>query len=182
MITDTLGYVHGTGSSVQGPITVAAAATISAQPIYGDALCASGSQYSNLELDLGAPGFGATWPYTQQFPSYTEVGYTYPPETFDTPIQWGLNIQIMSAFNTLASILFYLCSSATTAALYSVAPIGQRTLTLAQMQVVGATYFISVNSLASVLEFNRFYAAITGSNPTLGTIVAWYGPKTGGVL
>jgi hypothetical protein len=57
-------------------------------------------------------------------------------------------------------------------------PIGDRVLTLAQLQVAGAHYYIPfVNS--AVLEFLRFYAAITGSNPTLGTIVAYFGPRTG---
>jgi len=30
------------------------------------------------------------------------------------------------------------------------------------------------------LEFNRFYATLTGTAPTAGTIIAWYGPREGG--
>jgi hypothetical protein len=170
-VTDAVLYVHGTGTSAYGPISLAAG-------VYGDAICAAGSQYSNLELDFGSGVGGGT----VGFPSYTEKGYTFPPEVVgSTSVQMGLHIQVCQVFNTLTSINFQVCTSSATAALVGSAPnpIAARTLTLAQLAIAGAHYFIPVN-FASMLEFNRFYAAITGSNPTTGTIVAWFGPQTGG--
>lgn len=176
-VTDAVLYVHGTGTSPYGPVTNTAG-------VLGDALCASGSQYSNIELDFGAPNSGATYPWIPGFPSYAEKGYTFPPEVVgDGGVEFGLHIIVESAFNALTSILFEVCTSADTGALYTSAPnpIASRSLTLAQLEVVGAHYFIPVN-FASVLEFLNFYAALTssGGDPTTGTIVAWFGPKTGG--
>jgi hypothetical protein len=174
-VTDALAYVHGTGASAFGPLTNTAG-------VYGDAFGAAGSQYSNLELDFGAPNTAANYPYLPQFPSLSEKGYTSPPEVVgDGGVEQGLHIVIGSAFNTLTSINFEVCTSATTGALYSSSPnpIAARTLTVAQMAVLGAHYFIPVN-WASVLEFLRFYGAVSGSNPTTGTLLAWFGPKTGG--
>lgn len=174
-VTDAVLYVHGTGSSAYGPLTVSAG-------VYGDTLCYSASQYSNLELDYGAPETGANYPYLPEFPSLTEKDYTSPPEVVgDNTIEFGLHLIIGSAFNTLTSVNFEVCTSATTGALYTASPnpIAARSLTLAQMEVAGAHYFIPVN-FASCLEFLRFYAALTGSAATTGTLIAWFGPKTGG--
>lgn len=140
-------------------------------PTAGAAFGAAGSQYSTTELDFGAG-----------FPSYTEKGYTFPNATpGDGGVEFGLHIVVDAAFNTLTSISFQVCTSATTNALFSASPnpIGARTLTLAQLGVVGAHYFIPF-SFGACLEFLRFYGAVTGSNPTTGTIGAWFGPKTGG--
>lgn len=170
-VTDAVLYVHGTGTSAYGPISLSGTT-------YGDAFGASGSQYSNLELDFGTPGTGSPL----NFPSYTEKAYTTPPENVGASVvQFGLHIQVMSAFNTLTSINFQVCTSSATAALFNSSPnpIAARTLTLAQLGVLGAHYFIPVN-FGSVLEFLRFYGAVTGSNPTTGTIIAWFGPPTGG--
>lgn len=174
-VSDAVAYLHGSGTSAFGPVT-------NNGGVYGDAICAAGSQYSNLELDFGAPNTGAAYPYLTQFPSLTEKGYTSPPEVVgDGGVELGLHIIVGSAFNTLTSINFEVCTSSTTGALVgsSPNPIAARTLTLAQLEVVGAHYFIPVNN-AAVLEFLRFYAALTGSDPTTGTIVSWFGPKTGG--
>lgn len=171
-VTDALTYLHGSGTTAFGPVTNTAG-------VYGDALCAAGSQYSNIEIDFGAPTSSVN---PGSFPSLTEKGYTFPPEIVgDGGVELGLHVIICSAFNTLTSINFEVCTSLTTGALYTASPnpIAARTLTLAQLAVVGAHYFIPVN-FASVLEFLRFYAAITGSNPTTGTIISWIGPKTGG--
>lgn len=173
-VTDAILYVHGTGASAYSPLSVSSG-------VYGDSLCYSGSQYSNLELDFGSQS-GTVFPYIYGFPSYTEKGYTFPPEIVgDGGAEFGLHIIIGSAFNTLTSINFEVCTSSTTGALVgsSPNPIAARTLTLAQLEVVGAHYFIPVN-FASCLEFLRFYAALTGNDPTTGTVVAWFGPKTGG--
>ena len=170
-VTDAVLYVHGTGTSAYGPITLSGST-------YGDTIGASGSQYSNIELDFGTPGTGSPL----NFPSYVERAYTTPPVVVGgNTVPFGLHIQVMSAFNTLTSINFEVCTSATTAALVgsSPNPIAARTLTLAQLGVLGAHYFIPV-SFGACLEFLRFYAAVTGSNPTLGTITAWFGPATGG--
>ncbi len=176
-LTDGTLYVHGTGTSAFGPISYSGG-------IYGDAICAAGSQYSNNELDFGAPGSASSYPYVSQFPSLTEKGYTNPPEVLSPgQIAWGLHLQIMSAFNTLTSVNFQVCSGPTANVTYNSTgnPIAQRALTLAQMQVVGAHYFIPVNPY-QVLEFMRFYAAITGSNPTTGTLLAWFGMMQGGEI
>ena len=173
--TDAVAYLHGSGTSAFGPVT-------NNSGVYGDAFGAAGSQYSNLELDFGAPSSGATYPFLPEFPSLTEKGYTNPPEVIGSGgVQQGLHIVIGQAFNTLTNINFQVCTSSTTNAAFGSAPnpIAARTLTLAQLQVVGAHYFIPVQGSA-VLEFLRFYGAVTGSNPTLGTIISWYGPLTGG--
>jgi len=151
-------------------------------PLIGDVICASGDQYSNLELDFGAPNAGAAYPWLPQFPSLTEKGYTFPPEFPGAGgYEIGLHIIVTSPFNTLTNINFEVVTSATSSALVGSAPnpIASRLLTLAQLQVNGAHYYIPVNAFA-VLEFLRFYADVTGSNPTLGTIVAYFGPRTGG--
>ena len=174
MITDATLFVHGTGASAFGAISYAAG-------VWGDAVCHSATQYSNLELDLGAPGSASSYPYVSQFPSLTEKAYTNPPEVVGVGgVPWGLTIQVMSAFNTLTSISFQICTSATTGATYNggANPIATRVLTLAQLQVLGASYFIHVNPL-QLLEFTNFYAALTGGAASTGTILAWFGPRQG---
>jgi hypothetical protein len=158
--------------------TSGAPVTLGSVIAFGDALCASGSQYSNIELDFGSGYLGAPG----AFPSITEKGYTQPPAIVGAGgVEMGYHIQVMSAFNTLTSINFEACTSSTTGALYTASPnpIASRVLTLAQLQVVGAHYYIPV-PLQAMLEFNRWYAALTGSDPTTGTIISWFGPKTGG--
>lgn len=169
--SDALAYFHGSGTSAFGPVTNTAG-------VYGDALCAAGSQYSNLELDFGPPLTGANYPYLPAFPSLTEKGYTFPPEVVgDGGVEMGVHIIVGSAFNTLTSILFNVVTAATTAATTPI--IAARSLTLAQLAIAGAHYFIPVNG-AAVLEFLRWDAVLTGSDPTTGTIISWWGPKTGG--
>jgi hypothetical protein len=170
MNIDILSVVHGTGAS-SGPLSVSAG-------VYGDSLCAAGTQFSNLELDFGAPLAGTSFPYIPQFPSLTEKTYTFPPEVMGAGgVDFGLHILVGQTFLTLTSILFNVCSAATTAA---TAIIAARSLTLAQL-VAGQHYFIPVNP-AAVLEFLRFQAVLTGSNATAGTVVAWFGPSSGGEL
>lgn len=163
--------------------TVAPATAFTAYPnTQGDSLGTAGSQYSNIELDFGAPSSGATFPYLTEFPSLTEKTYTFPPEIVGNGgVDWGLHIIVSGEFNLLTSINFQVCTSATTGATFNSSgnPIAARTLSLAQLQIAGAHYYIPIQG-AAVLEFLRFYAAVTGTNPTAGTIVAWFGPKTGG--
>lgn len=172
-----------TGTYQTNLLAVVASESMTSTPnTIGDPICAAGSQYSNLELDFGAPNNGGSYPWLSQFPSQAEKTYTSPPEIVGQGgVQFGLHIIVDSEFNLLTSINFEVVTSATTNALFNAAPnpIAARTLTLAQLQVVGAHYFIPVSG-AAVLEFLRFYAALAGTDPTAGTITAWYGPTTGG--
>lgn len=183
----------GSGTGGTGTYTVSVSQTVfsSGSPgvittspnTYGDAVCASGSQYSNLEIDFGAPNTGASYPFLPAFPSLTEKGYTAPPEVVGQGgVEQGFHIQVGSSFNELTSITFEVVTSATTGATTSDI-IASRTLTLAQLEV-GASgfaphYFIPVPQSA-ILEFLRWYASLSGTDPTQGTIVSWYGPRTGG--
>lgn len=177
-----------TGGGLSGTATVSPSQTVttttgtSNPATWGDVLDASGDQYSNLELDFGAPGGGVGYPWIAQFPSLTEKGYTNPPEHPGAGgTEWGVHILIMAPFNTLTTVIFSVCTSSATAALVGSTPnpIGSRTLTVAQLAVAGADYFISAPQQA-VLEFLRLYADVTGSNPTEGSIIAYWGPRTGG--
>jgi hypothetical protein len=177
-----------TGSGLTGTATVNQSQTVTTTTatvypaVQGDALCASGSQYSNLELDFGAPSPGTAYPWIPQFPSLTQKGYTNPAEHPGAGgTDYGVHIIVTAPFLAITSINFQVCTSANTAALYSVAAnvIASRSLTLAQLQVVGADYFIPVSN-GAVLEFLRWYAALTGSNATAGAIVSYFGPRTGG--
>lgn len=181
-----LAILTGAGSSGTATVNISQTVTTTTATGYpsiiGDLWGASGSQYSNLELDFGAPNAGAAYPWLPQFPSLTQKGYTYPAEVVGQGgIEMGIHIIITSAFNTLTNFTFSAVTSLTSSALIgsSPNPIASRLLTLAQMQVVGAHYFIPVPSSA-VLEFFRMYGLISGSNPTFGTLVAYYGPRVGG--
>jgi hypothetical protein len=180
----------GTGTGGAGTYTVNISQTVASEAMtsqtpIGDTLCASGSQYSNNELDFGV-GSGALGA-VPGFPSYGEKGYTFPPEVVgDGAVEFGLHVQIESAFyasSAFTSISFQPCTSPTAGATTGGSnPIASRALTYAQLQVVGAHYFIPVN-FAAVLRYLNFYALFTaggGGDPTTGTILAWYGPKTGG--
>jgi len=148
----------------------------------GDVYLAAGSQYSNLEIDFGAPNSGGPFPSIPQFPSLTEKTYTFPPEVVGQGgVDMGIHIIVNSATNLLTSVNFEAVTSATTGALFNASPnpIAARTLTLAQLQVVGAHYYFGVQGSA-VLEFLRVYMALTGTDPTIGTLSMWYGPRTGG--
>lgn len=173
-----------TGGGGSGTATVNVSQTVTTTTatgypsIIGDVLCQGGSQYSNLELDFGAPATGLVYPGLPQFPSLTEKGYTFPPEfPGGGGYEVGVHIVVTSPFNTLTSILFNVVTAATASATTPI--IAGRSLTLAQLDVVGAHYFIPVMGFA-VLEFLRWDAVLTGSDPTLGTLVSWWGPKTGG--
>jgi hypothetical protein len=179
----------GSGAGLTGTYTLSNSMTISSGTSMfatpntpGDAYCAAGSQYSNLELDFGAPSAGTSYPWLPQFPSLAEKGYTFPPEVVGQGgVQFGVHVQVNAPANLLTSVNFEVCTSVATAALFSASPnpIAARTLTLAQLQVAGATYFIPVSGNA-VLEFLRLYFALTGTDPTIGTISSWWGPATGG--
>lgn len=178
---------YGTGSGYTGTYTVSTSSTIAQQAMatvpntLGDPI-GTATGYSLAELDFGAPNTGATYPWLTQFPSLTEKTYTFPPEVVgDGGVEAGLHILITGYVNNLTSLKFDVCTSATTNALVgsSPNPIASRTLTLAQMQIVGAHYFVPVN-FAAVLEFLRVSMTLTGTAATAGTAVMWFGPKTGG--
>ena len=172
-----------TGGGGSGTATVNVSQTVTTTTatgypsLQGDVLCQSGSQYSNLEIDFGAPNSGAAYPWLPQFPSLTQKGYTYPAEVNGAGgFEIGLHVIVTAPFNTLSSVLFNVVTSATASATTVIAG---RSLTLAQLDVVGAHYYIPVIGSA-LLEFVRFDAVLTGSDPTLGNIVAYLGPRTGG--
>lgn len=179
----------GTGAGLTGTYNLSGASqTVSSEAMTaspntpGDAYCAAGSQYSNLELDFGAPSSGTSYPFLPQFPSLSEKGYTFAPEQVGTGgVQFGIHVLVTAPTNLLTSVNFEVCTASTTAALYTASPnpIAARTLTLAQLQVAGAHYFIPVIP-GAVLEFLRVYFALTGTDPTIGTIAMWWGPPTGG--
>jgi len=177
-----------TGAGLTGTCTVNVSQTVTtttgiAYPnTIGDTLVTSASQYSNLELDFGAPNTGAAYPWLPQFPSLAEKGYTFAPENpGGAGSDYGVHIIVMAPFNTLTSINFQVVTSAVTNALFSVTAniIASRPLTLAQLQVIGAHYYIPVPQTA-VLEFLRWYAALSGSATTAGLIVSYWGPRCGG--
>lgn len=177
-----------TGAGLSGTATVNISQTVTSTTatvypaIQGDPLVASASQYSNLELDFGAPNTGGAYPWIPAFPSLNQKGYTFPAEHPGAGgTEYGVHIVVTAPFLALTSINFQVLTSAATNALFSVATniIAQRALTLAQLQVVGADYFIPVPQ-AVVLEFMRWYAALTGSAATAGNIVSYWGPRMGG--
>ena len=180
-ITAILTGAGGTGTAtVNASQTVTTTTATGYPPLLGDAFLASGSQYSNLELDFGPPNSGAAYPWLPAFPSLTQKGYTFPAEhPGNGGAEFGIHIIVESPFNTLTSCNFEAVTSSTTGALIATGIIASRSLTLAQLQVTGADYFMPVPQ-GAVLEFLRMYGALTGSDPTFGTIVAYYGPRTGG--
>lgn len=180
------GLGNGTGNTgtyqTNATVVVSSAGLTSTPNTAGDIFGQSGSQYSNNEIDFGAPNSGGSFPSIPQFPSLTQKTYTFPAEVNGQGgVDMGLHIIVTASFNTLTSVLFSAVTSAATNALIGSAPnpIASRVLTLAQLQVVGAHYYIPVQ-LSAVLEFLRMYGAVTGSNTTTGAITCWFGPRTGG--
>lgn len=178
----------GSGAGLTGTYTVNNSQTVSSETLsaapatYGDLYCAAGSQYSNLEIDFGAPNSGGSFPWISSFPSLNQKGQSLPNAAVGQGgVYFGVHIIITAPANLLTSVNFEVVTSSTTAALVgsSPNPIAARVLTLAQLQASGAHYFIPVNGFA-VLEFLRLYFALTGTNPTIGTINAYWGPAAGG--
>lgn len=178
----------GSGSGTAGTYVVSQSTTIAPATVFtmtpntlGDAI-GTASGYTNLEIDFGAPNNGGVFPNIVQFPSLTEKTYTFPPEVVGQGgVDMGIHVIVTAACNNLTSISFQAVTSATTAALFNAGnnPIATRTLTLAQLQIVGAHYYIPVQGSA-VLEFLRVYMALTGTAATDGYAAIWYGPRTGG--
>jgi hypothetical protein len=178
-----IGLGAGTTYTVNISQAVGPIAMTFGPPTMGDALTGN-AQYSNIELDFGAPNSGGSYPWIPQFPSLTEKGYVFPPEVVGTGgVELGIHLVITAPMLTAAttSVAFTVATSAATAALFNTAAnvIGARTLTAAQLAVAGAHYFIPVVP-GSVLEFLRWYAANAGGAATTGYLVSWFGPKTGG--
>lgn len=188
VLPNTVITALGSGSGTAGTYVVSQSTTIAPTAVFtmlpqtqGDAI-GTASGYSNVEIDFGAPSTGATYPYIAQFPSLTEKTYTFPPEVVGNGgVDQGIHVLVTGYTNNLTSISFQAVTAATTAALFNAGnnPIATRTLTLAQLQVVGAHYYIPVSG-AAILEFLRVYMALTGTAATAGTAVIWFGPKTGG--
>jgi hypothetical protein len=178
-----IGLGAGTTYTVNISQTVNSEAMTFGPPTNGDALTGN-AQYSNLELDFGAPLTGNAYPYLPAFPSLAEKGYTFPPEVVgDGGVEFGVHLIVTAPMLTAAttSVAFSVLTSSATAALIGTPTniIAARTLSAAQLGVIGAHYFIPVPG-ASVLEFLRWYAANAGGAATTGYLVSWFGPKTGG--
>jgi hypothetical protein len=173
---------NGVGTYTVSNPQLSASATILATPaLLGDLLVVGAtSQQSNLELDFGAPNPGTSNPLISAFPSLTEKGYSYPPEVVgDGGIPFGVHIVVSGPVygNALTSIAFNVESGPTT---NTTTIIATRSLTIAQLQVQGAHYWIQVPGNA-VLEFLRWNAVNTpANNGYVGSIYSWWGPKCGG--
>ena len=173
---------NGVGTYTVSNPQLSASATILATPaLLGDLLVVgTTSQQSNLEIDFGAPNPGTSNPLISAFPSLTEKGYSYPPEVVgDGGIPFGVHIVVSGPVygNSLTSIAFNVESASTTNATNIIAT---RSLTIAQLQVQGAHYWIPVPG-NSVLEFLRWNAVNTpANNGYVGSIYSWWGPKCGG--
>ena len=173
---------NGVGTYTVSNPQLSSSATILATPaLLGDLLVVgTTSQQSNLEIDFGAPNPGTSNPLISAFPSLTEKGYSYPPEVVgDGGIPFGVHIVVSGPVygNSLTSIAFNVESASTTNATNIIAT---RSLTIAQLQVQGAHYWITVPG-NSVLEFLRWNAVNTpANNGYVGSIYSWWGPKCGG--
>lgn len=188
VLPNTVITALGSGSGTAGTYTVSQSSTVAPGTVItatpntlGDAI-GTASGYSNVEIDFGAPATGGAFPYLTQFPSLNEKGYTFPPEVVGGGnVEVGLHIVIGGPVNNVTSISFQVVTSAATNALFTAAgnPIAARTLSLAQLGIAGAHYFLPVN-FSSVLEFLRVYMALTGTAATAGTATMWFGPRTGG--
>jgi hypothetical protein len=180
----------GTGAGLTGTYNVSQSQTVSSETMLsfpvtsGDVFLQAGSQYSNLEIDFGPPSTGGTYPWVPAFPSLTEKVYTFPNVPVGQGgVQFGIHIIVTAPTNLLTLVNFGVVTSPTTGALIGGAgnPIAAKTLTLAQLQVAGAHYFIPVSGFA-VLEFLRVYMALTGTDPTIGTLFIYWGPSSGGEM
>jgi hypothetical protein len=174
---------NGVGTYTVSNPQLSTSATINATPaLLGDLLVVGAtSQQSNCEIDFGAPNPGTANPFISAFPSLTEKGYSYPPEVVgDGGISFGVHIVVggpVYGAATLASIAFNVETGAATGATTIIAT---RSLTLAQLQVQGAHYWIPVPG-NSVLEFLRWNAVNSAAvNGYVGSIYSWWGPKCGG--
>ncbi len=167
-------------SQAVGPVAMTAT-----PPLQGDLIGVGGAaQESNIELDFGAPSSGASYPWLPAFPSLTEKGYTFPPEVVGQGgVDMGLHIIITGPIypgsGNTGGARVDVQSDLTTAATTVIA---SRTLTAAQLAVAGAHYYIPV-PLVAVKEFLRFLWTNLATAATVnftGSIIAWFGPRTGG--
>lgn len=182
----TLTAVLGLGAyTVSVSQTVGPVAMTATPPLVGDLIGVGGAaQESNVELDFGAPNTGTAFPWLPEFPSYAEKGYAFPPEVVgDGGVELGVHFiitgPIYAGTGNTGGARVDIQSGVATAV---TAVIASRTFTAAQLAVAGAHYFIPVSG-AAVLEFLRFLWTNLATAATVnftGSIVAWFGPKTGG--
>ena len=162
-VTDAIAWLHGT------PTTPS------------DVFDSTTSDYSDNELDFGPYAAGTATPYLPEFPSRVEKGYTFPPEVpGNGGVEMGVHIVIGAAIvpGSATAGTVNVTSAATAS---STAIIATRTLTLAQLAVAGAHYFIPVN-MVQVLRYLRCNFIGVTDVVTSGTAYAWFGPKTGGEM
>lgn len=161
-ISDALLWLHGTPPAT--PSNVFTSTT---------------SDYSDSEIDFGASADGSAFPFIPQFPSRTEQGYTFPPETMGAGgVEMGIHVVISAAVvpGSMTSANITVTSAATTNATTVIA---SRTFTNGQVGVAGAHYYIPV-PLSAVNRFLRCNFLGVGAACTSGTAFAWFGPRAGG--
>ena len=172
--------IVGAGTATVNVSQTVTSTTATAYPVtLGDKITVDA--YSSLELDFGPPSPGLAYPWVAAFPSLTEKGYTFPPEhPGSSGTEYGVHVLVESPFVATNDINFIVVTSAAVDPVIGTATniIAQRDLTLAQLQVTGADYFIPVPQQA-VLEFLRVYFDVT-TTATGGTVVCYWGPRTGG--
>lgn len=181
-ITDAILFVHGTGANANNALN-------NNNGVWGDPLCSNGSsnnQYSNLELDFGSGAGGGP----VGFPSYTEKlggGNASNPQLPASIVgpggaQFGLHVVLGQGYNNNCGNLTITAVSSNTSNTTATGNnnVASRTIPYAQL-LAGAHFFLPINGFA-VQEFNRFLASTSNStnNSTSGTVMAWYGPPTGG--
>jgi hypothetical protein len=132
-------------------------------------------------LNFGAAASGASYPYLPEFPSIAEKGYSFPPEIVgDGGVEMGVHLVISTAVigtsgGMTAGTLFVGTGSTDSVS----TTIAQRTLTITQLGVAGAHYFIPV-PVASIVQYLGCFQQATTHAADSGTGIIWFGPKTGG--
>jgi hypothetical protein len=161
--TDSIQWLHGTPSAASNVFTATAT-----------------TDYSDNELDFGAPATGGSYPYLPEFPSLTEKGYTFPPEVVGNGgVEMGIHLAISAPVLVTGGMTAGVVNALTSATTGATTVIASRTFTPAQLAIAGAHYFIPVSG-AAILEFLRCNFVATSFAADSGTAWAWYGPKTGG--
>ena len=165
-VTDAVLWLHGTSTTPTNIFT-----STSATGDEGDYV-----------LDFGAAAAGTSTPYLPEFPSRTEAGYTFPPEVLG---EGGMTMGVHLVIGTACTAGSGMTAGNIIVSVGSTDSLGTtvvtRTLTLAQLAVAGAHYFVPVPGAA--VAANRYlgvYFQATTYAAGAGTGYAWYGPKTGG--
>jgi hypothetical protein len=162
-VTDAITYLHGTPAT---PAVIFTATDLTDVGAY--------------VLNFGAASAGTSYPYLPEFPSIAEKGYKLPPEIVgDGGVEMGIHLVISTAVTVGSGMTTGNLIASTGSADSLGTIIASRSLTLAQLAVVGAHYFVPV-PMAAVLQYlGVIFQAVTDAAGG-GTGIAWFGPKTGG--